>query len=560
MSSKSEIWKSVDDGGPVLVDELEGGLKALNNQGHEFIGPYVTNTDREVFALTGLLNPVAQAAAMARLSRSPNGYREIVADEGFLDPNLENAVGLTRRVVTEYGDDSVQQLLPISAVAENVSQIVTKDIEHGRLAAYLERSTRYVYYDKKDADGNYLYVVPAELKEGILDDYRETTDKIFEIYSEIVRGLLPKLEADNPKKEGTSQVAWRNSIRAKACDLARALLPVSVKSTVGIFASGQAYENLTMRLRGAETEEARSIGNQLLEEGRKVSAVFLERADKPDRGGAYTAYQIENRISLRRLAAEVGADCDPESLPDTYSETLGGLKLVDYHPKDEMTVVADMLYASTGLSLEEIRSLLGGVGRQKQEEIFWAYVGERRNRRHKPGRAFENIHYYWDGLTDFGSFRDLQRHRIVDDLTRQNLTPDYGYNVPDDIVKYGYQDRFVEAFNLAEGLYGRLKKRTNPVIAQYAVLLGHQMRWKVGYNAREAFHIHEIRTTGQGHADYRRIVQGMHHQVVAVHPLTTKAMKFFNAEGDVTLGRLDSEEASQRKLGRLINEQSGLSG
>lgn len=556
MASSLREWKPVEEGGPVLVEEMEGGLKALNREGHEFLKPYVTNTDRQVFALTGLLPPVAQAAAMARLSRSPNGYREIVADEGFLNPDIRRAVDLTRRVVTEYGDDSVQQLLPISAVAENVSQIVTKDIEHGRLAAYLERSTRYVYYDKKDPDGNYLYVIPAELKGPLLEDYKTTQDKIFGIYSEIVHGLIPKLKAANPKEEGKSEVAWSNSIRAKACDLARALLPVSVKSTVGIFASGQAYENLVMRLRGAETEEARSIGNQLLAEARQVSAVFLERADKPDRGGAYTAYQIENRINIRRLAGEILDQNSEESLLDSPAEISPGLKLVDYHPKDEMTIIADMMYPATGRSIEELRRILSGVSRERQEEVFWAYVGERRNRRHKPGRAFENIHYYWDGFTDFGSFRDLQRHRIVDDLSRQNLTPDYGYNIPDDILEYGYRDRFVEAFNLAEGLYQRLKKQTNPVVAQYATLLGHLMRWKVSYNAREAFHIHEIRTSGQGHPDYRKIVQGAHQQAVAVHPLTTKAMKFFNSEEDITLGRLESEEASQRKLGRLINEQA----
>ncbi len=556
MASDRKEWKSVEEGGPVLVRELESGLQVLNDEGHEFIRPYVTNTDREVFALTGLLNPVPQAAAMARLSRSPSGYREIVAAEGFLNPDFERALGLIRRVVTEFGDDSVQQLLPISAVAENVSQIVTKDIEHGRLAAYLERSTRYVFYDRKDENDNYLYVVPSELKGSILEDYTATTDKIFGAYSEIIRGLLPKVEADNPKEEGKSAVAWRNSIRAKACDLARALLPVSVKSTVGIFASGQAYENLVMRLRGAETDEARSVGNQLLVEARKVSGVFLERADKPDRGGAYTAYQIENRINARKLAAEILASHGSQPLIDLPQESSLGLKLVDYYPKDELTLVADMLYGSTGESLEQIRRALASVGRGKQEEVFWAYVGERRNRRHKPGRAFENAHYYWDGLTDFGSFRDLQRHRIVDDMTRQNLTPDYGYNIPDDIVKYGYRDKFVEAFNLSEGLYQRLKSQVNPVIAQYAVLLGHRMRWKVSYNAREAFHIHEIRTTGQGHADYRKIVQDMHHQAAKVHPLTTKAMKFFNAQEDVTLGRLESEEASQRKLGQLINEQA----
>ena len=131
-------------------------------------------------------------------------------------------------------------------------------------------------------------------------------------------------------------------------------------------------------------------------------------------------------------------------------------------------------------------------------------MGERLNRRHRPGRALEKIHYSWDVVCDYGIFRDLQRHRMVDDLQWQQLTPRYGYETPDLVDEAGCTDIFEECFNISLGLYSYLQDKKHGLEAQYATLLGHKMRWKITFNAREAFHFIELRTAPQGHPGYRK--------------------------------------------------------
>jgi hypothetical protein len=187
----------------------------------------------------------------------------------------------------------------------------------------------------------------------------------------------------------------------------------------------------------------------------------------------------------------------------------------------------------------------------KKVEVLQAYFGERLNRRHKPGRALEKIHYSWDLMCDYGIFRDLQRHRMVDDLEWQELTPRYGYTIPSLVEEAGLADDFEECFEISLKLHSLLQEAGYALEAQYATLLGHKMRWKVTYNAREAFHLHELRTSPQGHPGYRKLVQQMHAKVADIHPIIAGAMKFVNQGEDEALTRLAAERYTQFKLNQL---------
>lgn len=212
-----------------------------------------------------------------------------------------------------------------------------------------------------------------------------------------------------------------------------------------------------------------------------------------------------------------------------------------------------MLYEHSDLPLEEIQNRVANLSYDKRVEIFSAYMGERLNRRHRPGRALEKAHYSWDLVCDYGIFRDLQRHRIVDDLEWQQLSPRFGYEIPSLIEDAGLVDLFEDCFDTSVSLYSDLQAAGYELEAQYATLLGHRMRWKVTYNAREAFHIHELRTTPQGHPGYRRLVQQMHEKLCEVHPLIGEAIKFVNKDEDPELTRLAAERYAQFKLQRLNN-------
>ncbi|MBI3624222.1 FAD-dependent thymidylate synthase [Candidatus Saccharibacteria bacterium] len=519
----------------------DSGTFSITEQGKIFLKDAVTNTEDNVYAFSDKLSAMTVAAAMARLSRRGDDMRVTLLDEFALHEGKDAA--LLKRVITAYGDDSVQQLAGIHLVVEDASNLLTKQLEWGRLAAYLEQSTRYIYFDQKDAEGHYKYFTPDQFDPDTTAVYQQTMDRIFGLYSQMVHELTDYISKTSTVPKEERDGAWRAAIRAQACDGVRAALPVSTKSTVGLFASGQALENLIMRLRASDSKEAQTVGDQILVEARKVLPTFLERADKPERGGAMTAYFANTRHAVRDLSHRY--------LTDSYGSLPSAVQLIRWWPVNELELVPHMLYEHSTMSLKEICSAVDKWPIDRKIEVFQAYIGERLNRRHRPGRALEQAHYTWDLVCDYGIFRDLQRHRMVDDLEWQALSPRYGFDIPQLVEEAGLSEQFEHCFDLSAKLYSQLQAAAYTYEAQYATLLGHKMRWTITYNGREAFHLHELRTAPQGHPGYRKLVQQMHEQLVARHPMLAEAMKFVNQDEDTELTRLAAERATQYKLTQL---------
>jgi len=527
--------------------EKRGERYHITEAGQHYLEQTVTDPTGDVYAFSDMLSPVTIAAAMARLSRRGDDMRVTLLDEFAFALDKDNDrkdEQLLHRVITAYGDDSVQQLVGLHVAVENASNILTKKLEWGRLASYLEQSTRYIYYDQKDGAGNYRYHVPEHFDRATKLAYKQAMDGIFDTYSKLVRQLTEYIREHSSTPQSERDGAWKSATRAQACDAARPLLPVATTSTVGIFASGQALESLIMHLLADELPEARTTGQKLLKEARKVVPAFLERADKPERGGAMVAYRAKTRQAVGELADKL--------LPSRHStEHDQSVIMTDVWPRNELDLIADMLYEHSDQPLQTIRNAVSEWPYDQKVQVLQTYVGERLNRRMRPGRALEKAHYSWDLLCDYGIFRDLQRHRIVDDLEWQALTPRFGYEIPKLVEDAGLSDLFEKCFNLSLQLYSLLQQNGYAHEAQYAVLLGHKMRWKVTYNAREAFHLHELRTTPQGHPGYRKLVGEMHEKLAEVHPLLASAMRFVNRDEDPELTRLAAERYTQFKLEKL---------
>jgi dTMP kinase len=527
-----------------LVTKSKSGTYQITDAGREVLKDAVTSLDGNVYAFTDKLSPVTIAAAMARLSRRGDDMRITLLDEFAGKAGKDEK--LLQRVITAYGDDSVQQLSGLHFVIENASNLLTKKLEWGRLASYLEQSTRYIYFDQKDASGKYRYYTPEHFEPELKQQYEAAMNSIFDTYSSMVRKLTEHIRSTSTIPEKERDIAWQGATRAQACDAIRSVLPVATKSTVGIYASGQALESLIMHLQSDTLPEAQIVGDDLLKQARKVVPMFLERADKPERGGAMVAYRAN---TTKRVA-----DLAQKYLPDNHAAgNQEAVTLVDYWPKNELSLLPTMLYEHSSLPLQGIESEIINWPYQQKLEVMQAYIGERLNRRQRPGRAIENAHYSWDLVCDYGVFRDLQRHRMVDDLAWQQLTPRYGYEVPKLVEEVGLSDQFEACFDVSLKLYSLLQQAGYGLEAQYATLLGHRMRWKVTYNAREAFHLHELRTTPQGHPGYRKLVLQMHEKLAEVHPIMAEAMKFVNRDEDPELTRLAAERYTQFKLSQLSN-------
>ncbi|MCA9330086.1 FAD-dependent thymidylate synthase, partial [Candidatus Saccharibacteria bacterium] len=501
----------------------------------------ITDNSGNVYAFTNNLSPTMIAAAMARLSRRGDDMRITLLDEFAGQASKDEK--LLQRVITAYGDDSVQQLVGVHLVVENASNLLTKKLEWGRLAAYLEQSTRYIFFDQKDDQGNYKYLVPDHFDDQTKQTFVQSMDSIFDKYSEMVRKLTDYVRSNSDTPEAEQDGAWKGATRAQACDAIRPVLPVATKATVGIYASGQALESLIMHLQSDQLPEAVQTGDNLLQQARKIIPTFLERADRPDRGGAIIAYRANTYQDMKEVADKY--------LPGQYGQHEQPVNLTDIWPRNELDLIPDMLYEHSHLSLEEIKKEVSSWSYQQKTEVFNKYIGERLNRRHKPGRALEKAHYSWDLICDYGIFRDLQRHRMVDDLQWQFLTPRYGYDVPELVVEAGLEDLFQDCFDISLQLHSKLMSAGYELEAQYATLLGHKMRWKITYNAREAFHLHELRTSPQGHPGYRKLVLDMHQKVAEQHPLLAEAMRFVNTSEDEKLTRLAAEKYTQFKLQQL---------
>jgi thymidylate synthase ThyX len=514
--------------------------------------PYFTNLDQPVYALVNLPE-VVKGALFARYSRSHKSLRRLFLDEFVGDLDLtgdltvDATVGLRRaeelyeRVFFEYGDDSVAQLGGVHLACEQASNLLTKVLEWGRLMAYLEQSTRYIPYDSR-LDGRYRYFRDPEVLSSPLGArYVGEMDALFDLYSAMLPGIGDWARERHPKEVGDSDFVYKQSIRAHACDAARGVLPAATISNVGIYGSGQAFEALLLRLRSHPLPEARAYADLMLEELRKVIPSFLTRVDRPDRGGAWSAYLARTREQTAALVERTFQGAAFEPAPS--------VTLTDFDPEAEDKVLAAICYSHTNLPERQVLERVKRLSEADRVALLRSYVGDRTNRRHKPGRAFERVDYRFDVVCDYGAFRDLQRHRMMT-IEWQRLGTELGYEVPDAVNDAGERERFVEAMERSAGLHAALWERF-PEQAAYAVSLAYRLRFVMQLNAREAMHVIELRTTPQGHPAYRRVCQEMHRLIAeqAGHGALAAAMSHAD-HADYDLSRIGAERAAEARRPR----------
>lgn len=515
--------------------------------------PFFSNVDLPVFALTNLPE-VVKGALFARYSRSSKSLRRLFLDEFLNDPETgiatiaqrididdplysrRRAERLYDRVFFEYGDDSVAQLGGAHIACEQASNLLTKVLERGRLAAYLEQSTRYIYYDTRLGD-RYRYMTPPEVAGSQhAADYGETMDLLFDTYSRTVR-TMTDIYADRFPRHDDPERVWKATIRAKACDTARGLLPASTLSNVGIYASGQAYEMALIRMRAHPLAEVREYAGMMLNELRTVIPSFLKRVDIDDRGVVWSDYLAGTERAVRAITDRIGETPEPRPL----------VTLTDWDPEAETKLVAAALYATSDLPDTQLLRIAEAMTDEERAQVVAALIGERTNRRHRPGRAMERPSYRFDVLCDYGAFRDLQRHRMLT-IDWQELTTRHGQEVPDDVSEAGLDGAWNTAMEAATGLHSALQTSMNGTVAQYVVPFGFKIRFVMEMNAREAFHLLELRSQPAGHAGYRKVAQEMHRQIreVAGHRLIADAMRYVDYSHP-DLERLEAERRAERK-------------
>jgi thymidylate synthase ThyX len=520
-------------------------VESFTPEERALLAPHFTNLDRPVFALVNLPETV-KGALFARYSRYSGTVRRLFLEEfaedvpgggrPFDGEEGERAAGLYERVFLGYGDDSIAQVGGAHIACEFVSNILTKVLQRGRLAAYLEQSTRYIPYDKplpEDAGGGYRFYRDQQLGA----EFATAMDEIFAIYSRSLQ-TVEAWAAERWPRVDEPEAAWRRSIRAKALDLLRGLLPAATLSHVGIFASGQAYEQMVLRLLASPLPEAREFGAMILAELQKVMPSFVARVERPDRGGEWISFLGERREATERWVSRLGLD-------RRGSGDAPAVELVHVDGTEEDLLTA-CLFESASAPETEIRARVDVLDRSERAELLAAMIGERRNRRHRPGRGWEALRYRFEIVSDYGGFRDLQRHRMLT-CQWQRLSPDLGAGIPGEVAEAGVGDDYERALEISRVSYERLRDGGLAELAPYALCLGYRIRYVLDLNAREAMHLIELRSGREGHPTYRAVAQAMHERIADVHPAVAAAMSHVDLSQEPRLERMMSEIRTQRK-------------
>ena len=531
----------------------------------EILKRFVTDPRSDIFCLLPALSGFS-GALFARYSRAPGGAKVRLLKE-FLDSvgklDIEKLQGIIDRVLIAFGDDSVGEQEDAHLACENISNLATKKMEDCRIGlSPIEQSTRYVVYDQKNRFGMWRYLRPPEvINAGLLEKYESTMDFIFQTYVDLVapmsdyfRKLKPESETEYAIRAGDLnkyklseitddkeikawQQTYRTDIRTKTCDTIRVLLPAATLTNVGFNGSGLAYQKMITKLLSHNLVEMRDLGCKAKEALSKVISQYVRRAQE-------NKYLKTVDKEMRNLVAKFKNRIIWSKYERNSSVNL--FYAGEWAPRP--MAIANILYPYSDLSLRGLYHFAFYLAPEEQLEVLTTYCQHkdvRGNRRNKPGRALEfGYPITFDLVGDFGIYRDLQRHRMLTQ-ERQPLNPYLGYKIPEELNEAGFSGEVENCVEKSTELYELLRGACGSEVAQYAVLFIFNIRWYMGMNYREAFHLMEIRTGPECHPSYRRLVQEMHREL-SKKDIIASLMEFVDYK-DYFWSRAESEAAQRRK-------------
>ena len=518
---------------------------------------HFSNTNDSVFAIT-TPQQVDRGALMSRYSRTDKSMRRIFLDE-FL-ANQNRGEEFYNRVLIEYGDDSVAELGAAQIAIEGLSNIAVKKIEDRRIGlSYLEKSSRYVVWNKKENGKYKFYRDVAIINSRFADNYIDSCNLDFDVYSKnidpmikYVREKYPiekytfkdsngieqsylKLKNDNDIK--TAGIIYRGSTKAKALDILRGLLPASTLTNVGITGNGRAFEYLLTILFSSDLEEEKVLAKKIKHELDSTIKSFVRRADDKYGKAIQNYLQEIRKTSLKFAKKYARGDAPKQSIT----------KLVDFESESKAInkIVAGILYEqSSGISYQKILSNAKNMPKNKKNQIIEDFSKLRKNRRHRPPRAFEMVEYTFDLINNFGMFRDFHRHRVLT-MERQLLTTQHDFKMPDEVSTLGIDKDFKDCMYKSKEVFDKIRKKYPPQ-AQYVVNFAYNYPYFMRLNLREACHLIELRTVPQGHVDYRSVAQNMFKEIKKIHPNLSKIIKFVDLK-KYELERFESEKRTEEK-------------
>lgn len=480
-----------------------------------------------VYAVYGA-EPEVQAYAMAKYSRSALSMKE-----SLQEINEQKAEKFLNTFYFQYGHRSIADLAHIAFAIEKLSMIAAIVLVDEQRWDGQERSTRYQDFRKSG------YYTPDFGSDAVGSQlYRETIEFLFAEYEGLSESMWKWLAGRTPKPDDMKQEAYERTLKARAFDISRYLLPLATNTSLGQIMNARTLETQISRLLASEYAEVQNLGRLLKQAASEPAynvnqeawAALVERIKTIDPELASqarqsllkdvrvsptlvkyadpNAYEISTRKELRHAAAEIMA-----------GEKIGPAKLVDLLDDEpfEVELATTLLYEHCHYSYRQIRDRIKDLSSTRREEVI-ALATKHRGKHDELLRAFSaGQKFRFDILMDVGGFRDMHRHRRCIQIG-QDFTAAHGYDTPADLVSAGLESRYEQTMSRAAEAASALVKSHGEAIAVYVLPMAYRKRTLFKMDFAEALYISELRTTPAGHFSYRNVAYGMYEEVIESYP------------------------------------------
>ena len=510
-------------------------------------GAAAGGNETEVFAVHGA-DPEVLAYAMAKYSRSSLSMKE-----SLREISSQRAEQFLNTFYFQYGHRSIADLAHVAFAIERLSLLAAIVLVDEQRWDGQERSTRYQNFGK----GNWY--LPEFADGDARAKYSSAIEALFGEYHTTSREMLEYFKSITPKPEEMKPEAYERTLKARAFDVARYLLPLATNTSLGQIVNARTLEAQVSRLLSDSHGEVRRLGEKLREaasgaawnvHGAELAALQAEIAALDPALGERAAELLTREVKVaptlvKYAAANEYALATRRELEQAARELLGGsaieaapvVDLIEGKESLEVEIAATLLYGACHYSYRQIRDRVAALSEARRNEIV--DLGMRHRGRHdellREFSAGQRLRF--DILMDIGGFRDLHRHRKCTQIL-QSFTDSHGYDFPEFLEQAGFSDGYRAAMESAQATFEDLKvSGEDEAVAQYVLPLGTRVRALFKMDFAEALYISELRSTPQGHFSYRRVAWEMYLAVARAHPWLAKYFRIEDVNEPVDLLR-----------------------
>ena len=508
--------------------------------------PAVEAPSVEVYAVYGV-EPEIQAYAMAKYSRSALSMKE-----SLREISSQKAEKFLNTFYFQYGHRSIADLAHIALAIERLSILAAIAVADEQRWDGQERSTRYQDFKKSG------YFTPDfGGDEASRRLYRDAIARLFAEYEATSEGMFHYLASITPKPAEMKQEAYERTLKARAFDISRYLLPLAANTSLGEIVNARTLETQVAHLLAHTHNEVRALGellkkaatspaynvNQdslraLVEEIREAAPQLADRAEQELLKEVRVAptlvkyadpnqYEMETRRELRQAATDLMGKAAIEE-----AETV---ELLDDEPL-EVELASTLLYEHCHYPYRQIREAVEAAGERRRHEVIDLGL-HHRGRHDEMQRAFRaGQQFRFDILMDVGGFRDMHRHRRCIQIG-QGFTTRHGYDTPEELKAAG-AGTYEAVMKLAASAVEELRAGATSEAeenAQYAIPLGYRKRTLFKMDFAEAAYIAELRTGPAGHISYRTVAYEMFEAVAKKYPALARHFRVTDVREPVDL-------------------------